>query len=257
MKITVLVENTSEYGLPAEHGLSLYIETGEKKILFDTGQAVLFADNAENLGINLADVDLAVISHGHYDHGGGLSRFLSENSKAPVYINRHAFEPHYNAEGKYIGLDISLKDSERLIYTNDTEEICNGITLYSCNNKTTDFKIDSSGLTMMQDGKILAEDFRHEQYLLVNECEKNVLISGCSHKGILNIVSWFRPDVLIGGFHFMNISPGEQLVSYAQTLDSCNTVYYTCHCTGTAQYNFMKQYMKNLHYISAGQIINI
>lgn len=257
MDITVLVENTSEYGFCAEHGLSLYIETGGKKILFDTGQSSLFADNAEKLGVNLADIDVAVISHGHYDHGGGLSRFLSENSKAPVYISRYAFEPHYNADGKYIGLNVVLKDNSRFIFTGDKEEIGDGLTLYSCNQNEIFYHTGISGLTMLKDGKIVDEDFRHEQYLLINEAGNKVLISGCSHKGILNIVRWFRPDILIGGFHFMKISLGDQLADYAKQLDTFDTVYYTCHCTGKEQYEYMKSYMKNLHYISAGQRISI
>ena len=117
MKITVLAENTAvsnDFG--AEHGLSLLIESDGKKILFDMGQTDLFASNASLLGINLSDVDIAVLSHGHYDHGGGLKKFLEANTKAPVYINKHAFEPHYNGAEKYIGLDTSLSRNPRLIY---------------------------------------------------------------------------------------------------------------------------------------------
>jgi len=97
MKITALVENTScDPDLGAEHGLSLYIETRRQKILFDMGQTDLFVSNAERLGINLSEVDLAVLSHGHYDHGGGLRRFLEINKRATVYLSRYAFEAHYN-----------------------------------------------------------------------------------------------------------------------------------------------------------------
>ena len=74
MKVTSLVENTSRRGLPVEHGLSLHIQLDDgRQVLFDMGQRRLFADNAERLGIRLADVDAAIVSHGHYDHGGGLT----------------------------------------------------------------------------------------------------------------------------------------------------------------------------------------
>ena len=109
MEITSLVENTSRMDFPVEHGLSLYISLDDgHKILFDMGQRRLFADNAERLGIDLADVDIAVVSHGHYDHGGGLRTFLELNKKAKVYISRHAFEPHYSLREnglKYIGIN--------------------------------------------------------------------------------------------------------------------------------------------------------
>ena len=72
MKLTVLMENTTvREDLTAEHGLSLYIEANGKRILFDTGASATFADNAEKLGIDLSQVDLCILSHGHYDHGGG------------------------------------------------------------------------------------------------------------------------------------------------------------------------------------------
>ena len=99
MRITALAENTSvseKFG--AEHGLSLYIETEKYNILFDMGQTELFSENAEKLGIDLSMADIAVLSHGHYDHGGGLKKFLSINDKATVYINRYAFSPIITAK---------------------------------------------------------------------------------------------------------------------------------------------------------------
>lgn len=123
MRITALTENTSKNGLLSEHGLSLYIETENRKILFDTGQSDLFSKNAETLGIDLSEVDLAVLSHGHYDHGGGLKKFLELNNTAKVYMNKHAFEPHYNGTEKYIGLDVCLKNNERIVFTDEVYNI--------------------------------------------------------------------------------------------------------------------------------------
>ncbi|NCA67648.1 MAG: MBL fold metallo-hydrolase, partial [Clostridia bacterium] len=77
MKITTLCENTSiSPEFKCEHGLSFYVETKKHKLLFDTGESGIFAENAAKLGIDLSEVDIAVISHGHYDHGGGLPAFL-------------------------------------------------------------------------------------------------------------------------------------------------------------------------------------
>ena len=258
MKITALTENTScDPSIGCEHGLSLYIETKTHRILFDTGQSALFAENADKLGVDLSRVDIAVLSHGHYDHGGGINRFLQLNEKAKVYLSRCAFEPHYNAQDKYIGLDIGLKDSDRLIYTGEEYRIDNGIELYACNSRERVREIDCAGLSVRENDRMIPEDFRHEQYLLISENEKRILISGCSHKGIINIMTWFRPDVLVGGFHFMKMPLDARLVSFARELDSFDTEYYTCHCTGAEQFAFMKPYMKKLHYLSAGQTIEI
>ena len=229
MKITALTENTAACGLPVEHGLSLFIEQDGRALLFDMGQTDLFAQNAARLGVDLAAVDIAVLSHGHYDHGGGLRRFLELNQKAPVYISRHAFEPHFNGE-RYIGLDVSLRDSDRLIFTDGVTKIADGITLYSCSDREKVLDLGSFGLNMKQDGKLVPDDFRHEHYLLLEENGKRVLISGCSHRGIINIMEWFKPDVLA----------------------SYDTDYYTCHCTGVEQFEYMKRFMPRLNYLSTG-----
>ena len=255
MKITALTENTSKSGLPYEHGLSLYIETEEHNILFDTGQTELFAKNAEKLGVDLSKVDTAVLSHGHYDHGGGLKKFLELNKTAPVYMSKFAFEPHFNGTEKYIGLDLSLQDSGRIILTDGVTKIAENLTLYSCNGNKKILDLGSFGLNSKENGEIVPDDFRHEHYLLIEENSKRVLISGCSHKGIVNIEDWFKPDVLIGGFHLSKLALGDKLKSVAQRLNSYDTSYYTCHCTGAQQYDFMKRYMGRLDYISAGDSI--
>ena len=251
MKITALTENTAACGLPVEHGLSLFIEQDGRALLFDMGQTDLFAQNAARLGVDLAAVDIAVLSHGHYDHGGGLRRFLELNQKAPVYISRHAFEPHFNGE-RYIGLDVSLRDSDRLIFTDGVTKIADGITLYSCSDREKVLDLGSFGLNMKQDGKLVPDDFRHEHYLLLEENGMRVLISGCSHRGIINIMEWFKPDVLIGGFHFNKLPLDGALRSYAETLASYDTDYYTCHCTGVEQFEYMKRFMPRLNYLSTG-----
>jgi len=257
VKLIVLTENTSSCGLPCEHGLSLYIEASGQKILFDSGQSALFAENAEKLGVDLSAVDICVLSHGHYDHGGGLGRFLEINDRAPIYLSRHAFGSYFNAKEKYIGLDPELKQSDRLIFTDDVCKIGKGLTLYSCNEREMPFNMGSGGLTMMKNGSKVPDVFLHEQYLLIVENSKHILISGCSHKGVLNLMEWFKPDVLIGGFHFMKLPLDDALQSYAGKLKEYDTEYYTCHCTGAEQYDYMKRYMDRLHYIGVGDKLKV
>lgn len=258
MKITALVENFSDKeGIGAEHGLSLYVETNGRRLLFDMGQTDLFAKNAQSLGVDLSEVDTAVLSHGHYDHGGGLKTFLEINSKASVYLSRHAFEPHYNGTEKYIGLDLSLKDSGRLIYTTDVTHINNDMTLFSCNSMKKSCDMGHGGLMLKENDSFTPDDFRHEHYLMIREEGKHVLLSGCSHKGIVNITEWMQPDFVVGGFHMSKITDEAKLKEYAELLDSFDTCFYTCHCTGMEQYEFMKEYMSDLCYLRSGETIEI
>lgn len=99
MKFSFLIENKTDHpGVVAEHGLSIYIEAHGKKILFDTGESGLFAQNAKAMKVDLSEVDLAVISHGHYDHAGGVPTFCEINDRAPVYIHKNAFRKSYGYE---------------------------------------------------------------------------------------------------------------------------------------------------------------
>ena len=263
MKITVLTENTTENAnLTAEHGLSLFIETEKHKILFDMGQTEAFCNNADKLGVDLSTVDFAVLSHGHYDHGGGIAKFIEINKTAKIYISRLAFGMHFNASEKYIGLDKTLMHSNRLIYVDDALEIGGGLSLHSCNEKKRIFPTEPYGLGIERDGTICPDDFLHEQYLLIDEGGKRILISGCSHKGVLNIAEWFAPDVFIGGFHLSKLDTqgagAVKLKEIAGSLMMHDTKYYTAHCTGVEQYRYLKDIMGDrLGYLSTGSVLEI
>lgn len=259
MKITVLIENTaSRPDLAAEHGLSLYIETENRTILFDAGQSGAFADNAEKLGIDLNKVDFCVLSHGHYDHGGGLKRFLEINDHAPVYVSQYAFGDHFSS-GHYIGLDPGLAGNPRLIPVPDALEIEPGVTLRSCNDLPRPFPFGVFGQTIRENGRHKEDLYHHEQYLLLEERDRTFCFSGCSHKGVLNILRWFQPDVFAGGFHFIKMDPhGRELAEAARQLAVFPTRYYTGHCTGQEQYAVLKQTLgSRLDYLSTGTVLEI
>lgn len=239
-----------------QHGLSLYIESNGCKILFDMGQDDTFARNAEVLGIDLSKVDFAILSHGHYDHGGGLAEFLRHNQTAPVYIHEQAFGPYYNGTEKYIGLDISFKDHSNLVFTKQITQLPCGMQLLDCND--LGWTCNSWGLHRKNDTGFIPDDFLHEQYLLIEEGEKRYLISGCSHKGIVNIAEYFRPDVLVGGFHINKLEDEVLLHAITESLLKMPAVYYTGHCTGSRQYSLMKQRMGDqLQSLSTGKVIEV
>ncbi len=264
IKAAVLMENTPyrpEY--LSEHGLSLYLETERHRILFDTGQSGNFAVNAERLGIDLGLVDLCVLSHGHYDHGGGIRRFLELNTKAMIYASPLVFGAYYHGEEKYIGLDPALSDSGRFRFSGEGDLVIDEeLSLSSLNGREIPYPLSDGGLLEKTEDGFVPDHFRHEIYLMIRDGKRRIVLSGCSHKGILNIVSFLRPDVCIGGFHFMKqeiSTDGNPLLDQtADLLSRLDSEYYTCHCTGREQYAYLKARMgEKLHYISAGQILEI
>jgi 7,8-dihydropterin-6-yl-methyl-4-(beta-D-ribofuranosyl)aminobenzene 5'-phosphate synthase len=245
MKIITLIENhVLTAGLLAEHGLSTLIDTGNKKILFDTGQSDAFIKNADCIGINLSDVDAVVISHGHNDHTGGLYPFLSINSKAKVYIKKEAFISKHKGEIKFIGTkyDSALLD-ERIIYVDKITEIDKGIfimpqiTIY--NEADTSFK----GFRIYQSGKFIDDTFEDELFLAIKKNNKISILSSCSHRGISNIIKTtldhFKKNsvnLIEGGFHLKNCN-ASQFVAVADYLKQIQPESIgICHCTGLDKY---------------------
>ena len=273
MIVKVLVENTSissEY--KSKHGLCLYIQTAKHKILFDLGANGLFLENACKMGVNIADIDTVVISHGHVDHAGAFSLFLQHNSSAKIYIRESAFDKHYTKVLGLpfsVGLDRSLKNNKQIIFTNDTEVIDDELTLFS--NVQPNELTSTSNLALLTEinGKKQVDSFNHEQNLLISEGENAVLFAGCAHAGIVNIkaraeqLSCGKPLTIIGGFHLYNpISKkheSKELVDkIAERLNDGETHYYTCHCTGQWAYSVMKDKLQDsLQHLSTGQEIEI
>jgi 7,8-dihydropterin-6-yl-methyl-4-(beta-D-ribofuranosyl)aminobenzene 5'-phosphate synthase len=274
MIIRILTENTAvsdQYG--AEHGLSLYVETGAHRILFDTGASALFASNAVKMNVRLADTDTAVISHGHHDHGGGLSEFLKLNTKAPVYIGAKAFGDYYAsfADGgcRYIGLDTALQQEDRFIFVDAYLKIGASLELFSGVERTR-LNPSGNGNLMMKQGQTLCpDDFLHEVSLLITEGGKRVLLAGCAHCGIVNIlqhikkVKGFFPEVVIGGFHLYNpvkkqSENAETVREIGRALLETGAAFYTCHCTGPDAAPILKDIMGDkLNCLSAGAVLKL
>lgn len=273
MILKTLVENTAiSQEFNSEHGLSLYMETKKHKILFDFGKSDLFIENAKKMNVDLTEVDLAVVSHGHYDHSGGLKSFLQVNDKARIYLNRKAFNKYYanRAGGKkeYIGLDQGLEGNDRLIYVDDDLVIDEEIQLFS---NVTGRKMYPSGnkdLFEKVNGQYILDDFVHEQNMIITEDDHRILIAGCAHNGIVNIIEHINenniyPSHVIGGFHLYNPSEDkneepEKVMEIAQFLKNTDAMYYTCHCTGIASYNRLKDSLgKKIDYLSTGSLLKI
>ena len=248
MKIITLMENEACCGLTAARGLSQYIETPRHKILFDMGPDGGFIQNAEKLGVDLAAVDVAVLSHGHSDHGGGLRAFCEVNSQADVLAHPDAFGDFYavvpGEAPRYIGLDEDIWELEsRVVPTAPGLRLDEELSLLGDIPNTFPWTPVVEKLQEKTAEGFRRDEFRHEQHLLVEAWGKTALFAGCGHGGIVNIVRAAeaqlgrRPDAVFGGFHLFELDPAdprseELLRATGEELAKGDTVYYTGHCTG-------------------------
>lgn len=187
MKITVLTENTTPSDrFAARHGLSLFLETEDgARILFDVGPDESFLENALVAGVDVRTAHAAVLSHGHFDHGGGLRAYLDATaalpSPAPIYYAEHAFDRHVAGTPEHhhdIGLDTALKDDPRFIKAADGQSLGDNLLLFS-DVPIIHPIVKSNGVLLEETGEGFAPDaFRHEQSLLVTEGGRRILVSG-------------------------------------------------------------------------------
>lgn len=256
MRIVTLVENVVYgRGLSAEHGLSLYIEHEGHRILFDSGQSDRFLKNAQRLGIDIAGVDALVVSHGHYDHAGGIEAFCAANKNASIYIKEGFFEPKYNKDKKFIGIPYSADLFEgRLQIMSRAREIFRGVHLVTDIPLTNAWDTHFDNLFVMRNGSLELDQFSDEQFLVIEEEGGVSVISGCSHRGITNIVraaavfagelqphseeTEFR--LVLGGFH-LNNADVELADRVIRALDEFPIERLgCCHCTGVEHYARIK-----------------
>jgi 7,8-dihydropterin-6-yl-methyl-4-(beta-D-ribofuranosyl)aminobenzene 5'-phosphate synthase len=238
-----------------EHGLSLYIETQNHKVLFDMGQGNLFLENAERMGVDIEAVDIAILSHGHYDHGGGIEAFFKRNARANLYADADAFQPHYakRQDGRIddIGLDWATALNPRIQALRGVLRIDDELCVFSGVIPHRLFPPANRTL-LMKASNYEPDDFTHEQNLIITEGGEDVLFTGCAHNGIVNIIEAARalqgrtPRAVVGGFHLcLKESAADDdtafAVQVADALWAFDAVYYTGHCTGEGGCRLLKE----------------
>ncbi len=244
----------------AEHGLSIWIETGNRNILFDTGQTGIFTHNAKQDNVDISKADMAVLSHGHYDHTGGVLEFFRMNKLAPVYIDQGAFQKRYNGNLQpriNIGipwLDESNRDvfSERLVISNGKIELDDNITILGKIPSTIPFEdIPQNFYIDDGHGNISRDMIADEQMLIIRGNEGIYIFVGCSHVGIINCITHVKthfPDEriagVIGGMH-LNSSSDERIQLTIQKLKEMDIkTIIPLHCTGITAICEMKSSLR-------------
>lgn len=255
IKIVPLMEdNLCGEGLIAEHGLSLYIETPRHKLLVDTGQSEKTWGNAAAKGVDITGVDTVFLSHGHYDHSGGLMKFASINPNAKIYMRRNAGGDYYSfkdGEEKYIGIDKNILGLPKINLIDGNTVLDDELSVFTNVKPIRFWPKGNLRLHELKTGKFIQDSFSHEMYLVIKFGEKEyALISGCAHNGILNILDSFRgiyktePKLVVSGFHMIQSEYDEadisQIEKIGDELSRMNTIFYSGHCTGETAYGLLK-----------------
>lgn len=278
VRIVNLIENTEgKAGCIFAHGLSFYIEGCGHKMLMDLGPSVDTLTNAGALDIDLSTVDTVILSHGHYDHSGGILPFAAVNDHADIYMQAAASDDYYADDGpdageerfRYIGIDKKIGDLPQVKKLSGDGVIFDGAELFTVKKRTHELPFTNKRLLMKAGGELVRDEFKHEHFLVLRENGISVLMGGCAHNGILSIMDAYRekygkaPDVVISGFHLMKKTPYredqiKEIEDIAKELVKYPTCFYTCHCTGTEAFDIMKQVMGDkLIYVHSGEEIII
>jgi len=273
LNLTVLVENTAQgHGLLAEHGLAFWIEVGSHRILFDTGQTGILCHNAGRLGIDLASVDAIVLSHGHYDHTGGLAETLNDASPTRVFVHREALADKYaqNANGtsRAIGMPATSRSAlahrTEIHLTTSPTEVGEGLWVTGRIPRRTDFE-DTGGPFFKDAACKQPDELIDDQAAFVETPDGIVVILGCAHSGIINTIRYVREllpgqgiHTVIGGTHLVTANENRmsRTVESLREFDIQRLV--PLHCTGfPAAVRLLKEFPDRVSMCPVGTRVNL
>ena len=248
--ITVLVENSVHLrGLRAEHGLAWHIQFGPHAVLFDTGQTGLLVENAAGLGVSLDRLDAVVLSHGHYDHTGGLAAVLEHSPRARLFLHPAALDSKFilqsDGSARAVGMgDASraalAQNRERVVESRIRTEVVPGLFLTGEIPRRTEYE-DVGGRFCLDERGTQPDPLTDDQALFFDTPDGLVVLLGCGHAGVVNTVRHIRElagqrpvHTVLGGFHLLHASAAR----LERTVDELRALRLRqlgpAHCTGLA-----------------------
>lgn len=256
LSITILVDNKSNNAeLYSEHGLSFWIEADDQRILFDTGQSDMLIRNAEVLGIDLRTAGTLVLSHGHYDHTGGVAAVCGLNPGISVYCHPDIFIPRYSRQpdGKMKPIGITEKDSnvlnsmiDRIHWVNEPFYLSGDIGITGPIPRLSDFE-DTGGAFFLDPEAQRPDPISDDLTLWFKMTKGIVVVTGCCHSGIVNTLEYLKTITgqknivaILGGLHLVN-APLKRLENSCEYLNrAVPDTIYPCHCTGEKAIGFLR-----------------
>ena len=271
MKVTVLVDNTDGIRVKGEWGLSFYIEYEDRKVLLDAGLSDLFAANAEELGISLGEVDIAVLSHAHDDHANGFEKFMKLNDRAKLYIANGCYENCYDKKGlfhKYAGIPRGMlsRHSERIVRSDGREEISPGIWILG--HSTPGLEAAGIREKMFQKQgffKYAPDNFNHEHSLIFELNDGIAVFNSCSHAGADVIIREAKEAfpgkkilAMIGGFHLYKRDDAYVRAFAGRVKETGVESIYTGHCTGDRALGILREELGDMvHRLESGLVFEL
>ena len=256
LTLTTLSENSANRkGLLAEHGLSILVEYGNYSILFDTGQGISAVHNAEKMGINLHNINEIALSHGHFDHTGGLKHILEKGPK-DIYTHPDSLAAKYrkleNNDYKPMGLPFTVNELETLganfIVNRQPVELCQGMLLTGEIPRKVSFEPTAEGHVILEGEEYRRDFLLDDQAIVISTASGIVVVLGCSHSGIINTLNYAREltnsdkiHTVIGGTHLIEANSERLELTIKALKDMHIKKIAVSHCTGFKAQMALKQ----------------
>lgn len=275
MKLTILCENSVGRAIPAigEHGFSCLIESSGGTFLVDSGQGLGLLNNAQVLNKDLNQLDGVILSHGHYDHCGGLEPLLRHRGSVPVYAHPEVFAERYSKTDhalRFLGISQRRELLETLgaqfHFTPDFQQIADGIFVTGHIPRTTSYEQGDKALVQRTDvGEYVADPLNDDMAVVIDSARGLVVVLGCAHAGIINTLSYISEKMqrdhfyaVVGGTHLGPVSPKQ----FDLTVDALKQFHIeklgVSHCTGQSRAAQLRnEFGKRFFYGSVGAILDV